>query len=471
MKRLLLFLVPLLTVMAFASTAQAATKDKNKDGIPDKWEVKNHLSLKTNQAKKDGDKDKLNNLGEYQSGTNPNKKDTDKDGVNDAKEDADDDGLDNRSEVAVGTSPRKKDTNGDGVADGDTNAGQVVSFANGLLTLKLFGGDTVVGHVVDTTSIFCPPAKTASQVSAARASSNEHPGQSVWQFKGVVTAVDTSARTVTFLIKESENPNHTDYKNQSITFHYAEGAKFYATKPANAVITINDVKVGDKARSGVLLADGTTPDLTVTQESTTLIDDGPTSDGGSTGGNGGNGGSGGTGSGGNGGNGGTEHPGQEAWKFLGKVLAVDVAGRTVTVQVKEAETQDDVDYSGQTLTFHYADGAKFYNAKPAAPITLADVHVGDGVRTGVLVADGGTVDTSTTIEAAGLLNYGPPQNGEDVGDNGTEDNGNHDGNKRPLLNQCTTSALVAGAYVREAALNLDGGQLTFTRVLMARPKK
>src|SRR3954454_7536808 len=101
----------------------AAAKDRNHDRIPDKWEKRHHLSLKTNQARLDQDGDHLRN----------------------------------RAEFLADDNPRDRDSDDDGVIDGDENAGTIVSFdaATGRLTIALFRGDTVSGLVTDRTRIKC----------------------------------------------------------------------------------------------------------------------------------------------------------------------------------------------------------------------------------------------------------------------------------------------------------------------------
>src|SRR6266480_3350332 len=61
-------------------------RDRNHDGIPDKWEKKHRLSLKVNQARRDQDHDGLNNKQEFRDKTNPRDADTDNDGVRDGEE-------------------------------------------------------------------------------------------------------------------------------------------------------------------------------------------------------------------------------------------------------------------------------------------------------------------------------------------------------------------------------------------------
>src|ERR1700750_1363238 len=83
--------------LVLAATASAHSRDHNRDGIPDRWEARHHLSLKVNQARRDPDHDGLANRGEYKAGLDP----------------------------------RKADTDGDGIDDGDENAGTVASFTGG----------------------------------------------------------------------------------------------------------------------------------------------------------------------------------------------------------------------------------------------------------------------------------------------------------------------------------------------------
>jgi hypothetical protein len=120
-----------LTVALFAVFAgPAAARDRNHDGLSDRWEKNHHLSLKVKQARRDQDKDGLRNKGEFKAGTNP----------------------------------RDADSDNDGTEDGDENAGTIESFNadTGMLTITLFGGGSISGLVADSTEIECPDAASMS---------------------------------------------------------------------------------------------------------------------------------------------------------------------------------------------------------------------------------------------------------------------------------------------------------------------
>jgi hypothetical protein len=98
-----------------------ASKDRDHDGLPDKWEKKFHLSTHTNNAKGDPDRDHLSN----------------------------------RKEFKFGLNPRKADSDGDRTPDNEEQAGVVRSFQNGVLTIDELNGGSVSGNVDNSTEIEC----------------------------------------------------------------------------------------------------------------------------------------------------------------------------------------------------------------------------------------------------------------------------------------------------------------------------
>jgi hypothetical protein len=154
--RVIAFSLAALTVtLVAASSASAAPKDRNRDGIPDRWEKKFNLSLKVDQANRDQDRDKVDNLNEFEEGTDPRDKDTDNDGTKDGREDADHDGLNNQNEDASANEPDDPDTDNDGTEDGDEVVGTIASFQDPVLTIDLLGGGSVTGNVTPATRIKC----------------------------------------------------------------------------------------------------------------------------------------------------------------------------------------------------------------------------------------------------------------------------------------------------------------------------
>jgi hypothetical protein len=95
--------------------------DRNRDGLPDRWERRHGLSLRIKQARRDTDRDGLNNRGEWRAGSDP----------------------------------RDRDSDDDGVKDGDEGAGTVVSFEDGVLVIKAFTGETFSGRVTSETEVGC----------------------------------------------------------------------------------------------------------------------------------------------------------------------------------------------------------------------------------------------------------------------------------------------------------------------------
>lgn len=101
------------TVALTALPAEASSRDRDGDGIPNRWEVKHGLNPDRADARADLDKDGLRNIVEYRTSTDPD------------HEDSDNDGHDDRDEVMDGsksTDPKDDDTDDDGIEDGDEDA-------------------------------------------------------------------------------------------------------------------------------------------------------------------------------------------------------------------------------------------------------------------------------------------------------------------------------------------------------------
>jgi hypothetical protein len=145
----------ILALLAFPAFAAAKHhhRDRNHDGIPDRWEKRHHLSLKVNQAGRDQDHEGLDNRGEFENRTDPRDPDTDNDGLKD------------REDQEVGDDPNDADTDDDGIEDGQENAGTVESFDGTTLTIKLAGGGTLSGMVTDSTEIECERHEDGAQMS------------------------------------------------------------------------------------------------------------------------------------------------------------------------------------------------------------------------------------------------------------------------------------------------------------------
>ncbi len=119
----LLAVLGALAMLALPGLAAAKHRDRNHDGIPDRWEKRHHLSLNVKQTRRDQDGDHLGN----------------------------------RQEFLAGTNPRDRDSDDDGIGDGQENAGRIQSFdaGTGQLVIALFGGETASGLVTEETEIEC----------------------------------------------------------------------------------------------------------------------------------------------------------------------------------------------------------------------------------------------------------------------------------------------------------------------------
>jgi hypothetical protein len=155
MKRLLTGVAAMLALGAVALPGVAAAKDRDRDGLPDRWERRHDLSTMHNSSGRDPDRDRVDNRNEYREGTNPRDRDSDNDRKADGREDADRDKLRNAAEDATGNDPIDPDTDNDGVLDGREHAGVIRSFEEGLLTLDLSNGDVLRGLVTDETRVKC----------------------------------------------------------------------------------------------------------------------------------------------------------------------------------------------------------------------------------------------------------------------------------------------------------------------------
>lgn len=145
----------LIALLALPGFAAAKAKDRNHDGIPDRWEKRHHLSLKANQAHRNQDHEGLNNREEFENATNPRDPDTDDDALTDAQE------------VEIGDDPNDSDTDDDGVEDGEENAGTILSFDGTTLTIKLFDGSMLSGLVTEQTEIECEQGQSQAGAQAS----------------------------------------------------------------------------------------------------------------------------------------------------------------------------------------------------------------------------------------------------------------------------------------------------------------
>jgi hypothetical protein len=130
--------VPLLATSALAAIGMSAVapdatarpRDRDRDGLADRWERRYGLSTRVRNGRRDPDRDRLTNLGEQRYRTHPRSRDIDRDSLGDAYEvrvtrtnpwsrDTDRDGLGDAYEVRVTrTDPRRRDTDRDGLGDG-----------------------------------------------------------------------------------------------------------------------------------------------------------------------------------------------------------------------------------------------------------------------------------------------------------------------------------------------------------------
>jgi hypothetical protein len=156
----------LLLTLLGAAPALAGSKDRDRDGLPDRWERKYHVS----KPKADNDRDGLTNRVEYKLKTNPRRRDTDRDGLRD------------RDEMRFRWDPRKRDTDGDSIRDGRENAGVVTAVAGTRVTIRLASGGKLIGLVEDPTALSCtaPGAGPAAPSESSAALPGTPPEDPEW---------------------------------------------------------------------------------------------------------------------------------------------------------------------------------------------------------------------------------------------------------------------------------------------------
>jgi hypothetical protein len=179
----LIMLVVAVAMALLAVPAASQARDRDHDGLPDKWEKKFHLSTQKSSANADSDRDSVDNGNEYRERTNPRRKDSNRNGRPDGREDRDRDHLNNAAEDATGNDPIDKDTDNDGTPDGQEQAGVVTDYntTTGSLTINLSNGGSVTAKVTDNTEIECETETQAEDInddsaSASRDGSDDGPG-------------------------------------------------------------------------------------------------------------------------------------------------------------------------------------------------------------------------------------------------------------------------------------------------------
>lgn len=103
-----MILVLYYVVAMLGSQASAGSRDRDGDGMPNRWEVSHGLNPDKANARGDVDHDQLRNLAEFNNQTDPRSDDSDSDGVEDGDE-----------VKEFGTDPRDEDDDDDGLEDGD----------------------------------------------------------------------------------------------------------------------------------------------------------------------------------------------------------------------------------------------------------------------------------------------------------------------------------------------------------------
>ncbi len=103
-----------LLLIGTTGTAQARSRDSDRDGIPNRWERTHGMNPhRAADASRDFDGDRLSNLREYRAGSLIRDEDTDNDGHDDGDE---------ATDGYRSTDLRDADTDDDGIRDGDEDA-------------------------------------------------------------------------------------------------------------------------------------------------------------------------------------------------------------------------------------------------------------------------------------------------------------------------------------------------------------
>lgn len=187
--------------------AALAAKDRNHDGLPDKWERHYHLSLKVDQSGKDQDRDRVRNLDEWRDHTSPRDADTDDDGTKDGLE-----------APPADTTPPSDDTppagegNGAGQAQGWTTVAEYRqgSGYGGPLAIGRSDGTTVRAFFGEKADLRCAP--TADGPFTACGKENLKPGTPVHEAAHGINPygydVWTEILLVTTPVQEPPSENH-----------------------------------------------------------------------------------------------------------------------------------------------------------------------------------------------------------------------------------------------------------------------
>ena len=158
-------------VLALPMAAQA--RDRDSDGMNDRWEKRHHVS----NPNADPDRDRVDNRNEFVERTRPRDRDTDDDRRPDGREDRDRDRLSNAAEDATGNDPTDRDTDDDGIPDGKEHAGVVSAYENGVLTIDLANGGSVTAAVTEMTDVDCATEAAAENTAPqSRSSHRPRPG-------------------------------------------------------------------------------------------------------------------------------------------------------------------------------------------------------------------------------------------------------------------------------------------------------